>query len=127
VAAVQYELAIVVSTLNERANLAELVSRVDARLKQVGWELIFVDDDSSDGTSQVAWQLSERWPNIRCIRCVGCRGLSSACVKGMLSSSARYYAVMDADLQHDEALLPRHVGTPAVFRYRHRRSESLQG
>ena len=42
---------------------------------------------------------------MRCIRRIGRRGLSGACIEGMLASQARYVAVMDADLQHDETLL----------------------
>ena len=100
------ELAIVVPTLNERENLAPVVALLDAALQSIRWELIFVDDDSTDGTWQAAWQLAESRPGIRCIRRVGRRGLASACVEGMLSSGAPYLAVMDADLQHDEKLLP---------------------
>src|SRR3990170_143231 len=44
---------------------------------------------------------------VRCVQRVGRRGLSSACVEGMLASTAPYLAVMDGDLQHDERLLPR--------------------
>ena len=42
---------------------------------------------------------------VRCIRRIGRRGLAGACIEGMLSSQARYVAVIDADLQHDETLL----------------------
>jgi len=99
------ELALVVPTFNERGNVAELVARVDRVLAGVVWELIFVDDDSPDGTAAVVRALGLADPRIRCIRRVGRRGLASACVEGMLSSHAPYLAVMDADLQHDEALL----------------------
>jgi dolichol-phosphate mannosyltransferase len=100
------ELAIVVPTLNEKENLAPLIALLDAALESIRWELIFVDDDSTDGTWQAAWQLAASRPNTRCIRRVGRRGLAGACVEGMLSSGAPYLAVMDADLQHDEKLLP---------------------
>ena len=46
-------------------------------------------------------------PRVRCIHRIGRRGLASACIEGMLASSAPYLAVIDADLQHDETLLPR--------------------
>ncbi len=101
-----YELAIIVPTLNERENLIPLVELLDACLGEIRWELVFVDDDSKDGTAALAWRLAESRPNIRCIRRVGRRGLASACVEGMLSTGAPFLAVMDADLQHDEKLLP---------------------
>jgi dolichol-phosphate mannosyltransferase len=83
-----------------------LVKRVDSCLRGVSWELIFVDDNSSDGTAECVRKVSRSDPRVRCILRIGRRGLSSACIEGMLSSSAPYIAVMDADLQHDEALLP---------------------
>lgn len=101
------ELTIVVPTFNERANLAELLRRLDERLAGIDWECVVVDDDSPDGTADLAREISRRDPRVRCLQRIGRRGLSSACIEGMLSSAAPYLAVMDADLQHDEALLPR--------------------
>src|SRR6476646_10544752 len=71
------------------------------------WEVVFVDDDSPDGTAERIRALGERDPRIRCIRRIGQRGLSSACIEGMLATSAPFVAVIDGDLQHDETLLPR--------------------
>ena len=96
------ELAIVVPTFNEKANIDELVQRLDRVLQGIEWEVVFVDDDSPDGTAEHIKQLSLAHPRVRCIHRIQRRGLSSACVEGMLSSSAPYLAVMDADLQHDE-------------------------
>lgn len=73
---------------------------------QSEWELIIVDDDSPDLTAERAKQFAQDHDNIRVIRRVGRRGLSSACIEGALSSSAPIIAVMDADLQHDETILP---------------------
>jgi dolichol-phosphate mannosyltransferase len=71
------------------------------------WEVIFVDDDSTDGTANVVREISRTNPRVRCVHRIGRRGgLSSACVEGVLASSAPYVAVMDADLQHDESILP---------------------
>jgi len=69
--------------------------------------VIFVDDDSTDGTPELIRTIAQEDPRVRCIQRIGRRGLSSACVEGMLSSSAPYLAVMDSDLQHDETLLPK--------------------
>jgi dolichol-phosphate mannosyltransferase len=99
------ELTVVVPTLNERANVPLVVERVTQVLAGMAWEIIFVDDDSSDGTAAVAKSLGDRDPRVRCMRRVGRRGLAGACIEGMLASNARFVAVMDADLQHDEALL----------------------
>jgi dolichol-phosphate mannosyltransferase len=95
----------VVPTFNESANVPLVVERVAAVLDGHAWEIIFVDDDSPDGTAAVAKELGRNDPRVRCIRRVARRGLSGACIEGMLASTARYVAIMDADLQHDEALL----------------------
>jgi dolichol-phosphate mannosyltransferase len=101
------ELSIVIPSYNERENIPVLMDKLARALESVAWEAIVVDDDSPDGTAQVAKAIGATNPRVRCIRRVGRRGLSGACVEGILSSSAPVVAVMDADLQHDEALLPR--------------------
>lgn len=100
-------LTVVIPTFNESANVPIIIERVAAALAEADWEIIFVDDDSPDSTSTVAKGLGELDGRVRCIRRVGRRGLAGACIEGALSSQARYVAVMDADLQHDERLLPR--------------------
>ena len=100
-------LTVVAPTLNERDNIEPLVAALTAALAGRSWELIIVDDDSADGTARVAKELAQRSPNIRCIRRVGRRGLASAAIEGFLASSAPFVALIDADLQHDEALLPQ--------------------
>ena len=99
------ELTIVVPTFNEQANIPLLVERLSRLLTSCDWEVIFVDDNSPDGTAAAARTIGERDSRVRCIRRIGRRGLAGACLEGMLSSQARYVAVMDADLQHDEGLL----------------------
>src|SRR5438132_5521861 len=99
------ELTVVVPTFNEQANIPILVDRLEGSLTGINWEIIFVDDDSPDGTSTVAKTIGELDARIRCIRRVGRRGLAGACIEGMLASNAHYIAVIDADLQHDELLL----------------------
>jgi dolichol-phosphate mannosyltransferase len=71
--------------------------------------VVFVDDDSSDRTADAVRDLAAADRRVRVIRRIGRRGLSSACVEGILSSSAPLFAVMDADLQHDDAVLPEMV------------------
>jgi dolichol-phosphate mannosyltransferase len=99
------ELSIVVPTFNERANVPILVERLSRLLPSADWEIVFVDDNSADGTAAVARAIGETDSRVRCIRRFGRRGLAGACLEGMLASQARYVAVMDADLQHDEQLL----------------------
>ena len=105
------ELSIVVPTFKESGNIAELVQRLDAALEGVDWEVIFVDDNSPDGTTEVIKAIAAADPRVRCLRRVRRRGLAGACIEGMLSSSAPFVGVMDADLQHDENLLPRMLAT----------------
>jgi dolichol-phosphate mannosyltransferase len=100
------EISIVVPTFSEAENITELYTRLSAVLGSESWELIFVDDDSPDGTADLARALSKQDQRVRCIQRIGRRGLSTAVVEGALSSSAPYVAVMDADLQHDESILP---------------------
>jgi dolichol-phosphate mannosyltransferase len=99
-------LSVIVPCYNERANIAPMVAALDAALKGLEWEVVFVDDDSPDGTAQQARALAAKDRRVRCIRRVGRRGLSSAVIEGALSSSADYVAVIDGDMQHDETRLP---------------------
>ena len=98
-------LTIVVPTYNERLNIRPLVSLLDKALVDINWEVIFVDDDSPDGTADEVRELAKTRLDVRVIHRVGQRGLSGACIEGMLSSAAPYVAVMDGDLQHDETVL----------------------
>jgi dolichol-phosphate mannosyltransferase len=101
------DLTIVVPTLNERENLEPLLEHIAAALGEVAWEIIFVDDDSTDGTADKARTLAQRDARVRCLQRIGRRGLSTACIEGVLASASPYVAVMDGDLQHDERLLPQ--------------------
>ncbi len=101
------ELCVVVPTFNESDNVEILVEQLDRVLRGIDWEVVFVDDDSPDGTARRVLALAQRDRRARCIRRIGRRGLSSACIEGMLSTSAPLVAVIDGDLQHDESLLPR--------------------
>jgi dolichol-phosphate mannosyltransferase len=104
------QLSVVVPTFNERDNVTVLYRRLEATLAGIPWEVVFVDDNSPDGTWEVVRGLARQDPRVRCIRRIGRRGLSGACIEGILASSAPYAAVIDADLQHDETQLPKMVG-----------------
>ena len=99
-------LTIVVPSYQEAANLPVLIPRLADALGDIAWEVMVVDDDSPDGGAALVKAWAARDPRIRCIRRVGRRGLSGACIEGILASAAPVVAVMDADLQHDETLLP---------------------
>jgi dolichol-phosphate mannosyltransferase len=100
------ELAVVIPTLNERDNIEPLIERLQTALSGIHWEVIFVDDDSRDGTIERLLEVQLVTPRVRTLRRIGRRGLASACIEGMLATPAPYLAIMDADLQHDERILP---------------------
>jgi dolichol-phosphate mannosyltransferase len=101
------QLSVIVPTFNEIGNVVELRDRIAIALAGIDWELIFVDDDSPDGTADALRTMAQHDPRVRCLQRIGRRGLSTACIEGMLASSAPLVAVMDADHQHDEQLLPK--------------------
>jgi dolichol-phosphate mannosyltransferase len=101
------ELAVIVPSYNERDNIGLLYEKVSTALAGTPFEFIVVDDNSPDGTSEVVRDMAQRHPNVRGIHRIGRRGLSSAVVEGILASAAPYFAVIDADLQHDERILPQ--------------------
>lgn len=105
------ELAVVIPTFNEAGNVRALVQRLDTALKGRTWEAIFVDDASPDGTAQALRDIARGDHRIRVIERIGRRGLSSACIEGMMATGAPLIAVMDADLQHDPKVLTALVTT----------------
>lgn len=100
------ELSVVVPAYRERDNVLPLLAALEQALAQCDWEAIFVVDDALDGTEELVRARAQQDPRVRCVQRIGRRGLASACIEGMLASSAPYLAVIDADMQHDESLLP---------------------
>jgi dolichol-phosphate mannosyltransferase len=98
-------LSLIIPTLNEHDNLLPLISKIKSTLEGVDWEVVFVDDASHDGTIEEILRLNGMDSRIRFIERINRRGLSSACIEGIMTSSAPLVAVMDADHQHDETLL----------------------
>jgi dolichol-phosphate mannosyltransferase len=101
------QLSVIVPTFNECDNVTALFRRLESALAGVPFEVVFVDDNSPDGTWQVVRALARDDSRVRCMRRIGRRGLSGACIEGILASSAPCAAVIDADLQHDETQLPK--------------------
>ena len=100
------QLSVIVPTFNERDNVTVLVDRLERVLDGVRWEVVFVDDDSPDGTADVVRAMARSRPYVRCLHRIGRRGVSRAVVEGALATTSPIVVVIDADLQHDEALLP---------------------
>lgn len=100
------ELTVVVPAYRERDNVLPMIAALKQALARVDWEAIFVVDDALDGSEEIVREAAQHDARVRCLQRIGRRGLASACIEGMLASSAPYLAVIDADLQHDETLLP---------------------
>lgn len=100
------ELAIIVPTFNERGNVPLLLDSLKRSLSGISYEVIFVDDDSRDGTAALVREIGRSNPRVRVLQRIGRRGLASACLEGMMATPAPYIAVMDGDMQHDESVLP---------------------
>ena len=99
------EIAVVVPTYNEALNAADLCQLLHKALAGRNYEIIFVDDNSPDGTSDIVREMGQSDTRIRCLQRVGRRGLSSAVIEGMLATAAPVVAVVDGDMQHDETKL----------------------
>lgn len=100
------QLSVVIPTKNEAGNVEPLLKRIGVALAGIEWEAIFVDDNSTDGTPELLTRIAQGDRRVRLIRRIGRRGLSSAVVEGALASTTPIIAVIDADLQHDEKILP---------------------
>lgn len=110
------EVAVVVPTLNEAANVEKLIAKLSVVLAGRGWEVVFVDDNSPDGTSALVRRIARESRHVRIVQRVGRRGLSSAVVEGILATAAPIVAVMDGDLQHSEEALPALIDAVAAGR-----------
>jgi dolichol-phosphate mannosyltransferase len=126
-------LSIIIPTFNEKENVKPLLESLEKVLRDENWEAIFVDDDSPDGTTSVLRKIALQNSRVRVLQRIGRRSLSSACIEGMLASAAPYMAVMDADRQHDESLLPqmmnllRSSNLDIVIGSRYIKEDSLEG
>jgi dolichol-phosphate mannosyltransferase len=101
------ELAVIIPTFNEAANVAPLLQRLALALAGIRWEAVFVDDNSPDGTANIVREIAVTNPQVRIVQRIGRRGLTSAVVEGMLATAAPVLAVIDGDMQHDETILPK--------------------
>ncbi len=106
--ATNVELSVVVPALDERDNVGPLVDEIEAALtdRVDGFELIVVDDGSTDGTSDELAVIAQTRPWVRVLRRPTPRGQSSAMKAGIAAARGTYVAMLDADLQNDPADLP---------------------
>jgi dolichol-phosphate mannosyltransferase len=102
----QEMLSIVIPTYKEKDNLTLLVNRIHKALSDRDYEIIIVDDNSQDGTSELAAQLAKQYPVKLFVRRKE-KGLATAVIHGIKQASGDIIGVMDADLQHPPEVLPR--------------------
>jgi dolichol-phosphate mannosyltransferase len=98
-------LSLIIPTYNEKDNIIPLVERVHQALSGYKYEIIIVDDNSKDGTIEIAEKLTPRYP-VKVIVRKGEKGLATAVVHGLKFASGKIIGVMDADLQHPPEVLP---------------------
>jgi len=103
------KISLVIPTYNEKENIKELLNELKKVLKPYSHEIIIVDDNSHDGTWRVVKKISEKDKNVKLVRRVGERGLSSAVLRGFEKARGDVLGVMDADLSHDPKILPRMI------------------
>jgi dolichol-phosphate mannosyltransferase len=99
--------SVVVPTYNEAGNVAMIYDALARALAGWSWELVVVDDDSPDGTGDAVRDLGRQHDNVRCIQRVQERGLCSAVHWGVQAAHGEVIVVMDGDLQHEPALIPK--------------------
>jgi dolichol-phosphate mannosyltransferase len=100
------DLSIVVPTFNEAGNIGRVIEGLATTLGAGSWEVIVVDDNSSDGTGDIVRKLAEGRPNIRCLQRIQDRGSASAVHWGVQAAHGETIVVMGGDLRHDPAFIP---------------------
>ena len=99
------KLTVVIPTFNEVENIPMILKKIENTLKNVTFEIIFVDDNSNDGSIEKIRELELEKRNISLLHRIGRRGLSGACIEGMLAAKSGLVAIIDCDLQHDDTKL----------------------
>nr|WP_222857895.1 glycosyltransferase [Rhizobium cauense] len=105
----QRSLSVIAPTYNESENIRPFIEKAKEALSRFDWEIIFVDDNSPDGTAEKAFHLSRADHRIRSITRLSDRGLAKSSIQGMLSARGELLCVMDVDGQHDPAVIQEMV------------------
>jgi dolichol-phosphate mannosyltransferase len=100
------EFGLIVPVLNEQDNIEPLLTQITRALGAISWEIVFVDDGSTDGTLELLQRIALVNSRVRLVQRLGRKGLSTAVVEGMMATVAPIVGVIDGDMQHDEAILP---------------------
>jgi dolichol-phosphate mannosyltransferase len=103
--AMSKSISIIVPTYNERDNITPLIERIDHAMSPRDYEVVFVDDNSRDGTAELINSLSGQYP-VRALVRKDERGLATAVIHGIEHSEGGTIVVMDADLQHPPEVIP---------------------
>lgn len=99
------KISLIIPTYNEKDNLKPLVERIYKALTGYNYEIVIVDDNSKDGTIDIANELAASYP-VKLIVRRNEKGLATAVIHGIKNCSGKYVLVMDADLQHPPEILP---------------------
>jgi dolichol-phosphate mannosyltransferase len=127
-------ISIIIPTYKESANIGNMINVLEETLRQVAldFELVVVDDNSPDGTADIARQKAELYSNIKVIVRTKDKGLSQAVVEGFNNCGFDSIAVIDCDFSHPPCLIPvffnkLNDGYDIVFGTRYAGSGSIQG
>jgi glycosyltransferase involved in cell wall biosynthesis len=106
------EISVVVPVYNEQANLPILIPKLVEIFNRLGsvYEMIFVDDGSSDGSRKILKEMATRIPSLRVVALKQNRGLSTALLAGMREARGKIIVTLDSDLQNDPEDIPRLLG-----------------
>lgn len=103
------EVSVILPTYNEAANISLIIPRLEAVLGSFAYEILVMDDNSPDGTYELAERLAAANPHVRAVRRISNRGLSQAVSEGFSIAKGQCMLVMDADMQHDETVIPEFI------------------
>lgn len=104
-----YDLTVIIPTYREEANIRKIITEVDAVLKNraINGEILVVDDNSPDNTIAIVNELKKEKQNLNLLVRTSDHGLSQSVADGFLHADSEIFVVIDADLSHPPALIPK--------------------